>query len=234
MTHAVAIIPARGGSRRIPDKNIRAFAGKPIIAYSIEAAQRSELFDSIVVSTDSERIASVAREYGASVPFFRPASLADDFTPSSAVLAHALETLGIGAGFACYIYATAPFLTADDLRKGLDMITETGAATAFTVTDFSAPIFRALRVNDDGRLAMIWPEYRDTRSNDLPAALHDAGMCYWVDVRRFCARSQLYDDAAPIMIPRHRVHDIDTPEDWVRAELVFRALRENAGSDGGA
>ena len=108
-------------------------------------------------------------------------------------------------------------------------MTKTGAATAFAVTSFPSPVFRALHVNDNGRLAMIWPEFRDSRSNDLPEALHDAGMCYWVNVRRFCARPQLYDDAVPIMIPSYRVHDIDTPEDWVRAELVFCALNGKTG-----
>ena len=225
MNKVVAIIPARGGSRRIPNKNLRNFAGRPMISYSIETARRSNLFDIVAVSTDSEQIAAVARDCGAEVPFLRPASLADDFTTTSAVFAQVLEALDVRDGSACCIYATAPFLQADDLRRGVSAMTKLGAAGAFAVTTFPSPIFRALRVGEDGRLAMIWPEHRETRSNDLPEVLHDAGMFYWVDVARFRARPQLYNDAVPVMIPRERVHDIDTLEDWTRAELVFRTLQ---------
>ncbi len=224
MTRPVAIIPARGGSRRIAGKNIRDFSGRPIISYSIETARQSELFDSIIVSTDSEEIADVARRYGAQVPFIRPASLADDFATTSAAFAHALEELDIKSGLGCCIYATAPFLKSDDLRRGFETMTAAHASGAFAVTTFPAPIFRALTINSDGRLEMLWPGHRDARSNDLPDTFHDAGMFYWVDVARFRAKPELYNDAMPVVIPRHRVHDIDTLEDWKRAELVFRAL----------
>jgi len=225
----VAIIPARGGSKRIPAKNIKEFLGKPIIAYSIAAAKQSGLFERIIVSTDSEAIAEVANRYGAETPFMRPEEIADDFTTTAAVLAHALQWLaahGSEAQHACCIYATAPFIQVHYLKAGYELLTGKGATSVFPVTTFPFSIFRALKINDDGRLAMFWPEHELTRSNDLPEAYHDAGQFYWVDCKVFLEKQQLYsDDSLPVVVPRHLVQDIDTPEDWTRAEMMYKALQ---------
>ncbi|MFA7383730.1 MAG: pseudaminic acid cytidylyltransferase [Desulfurivibrionaceae bacterium] len=226
----VAIIPARGGSKRIPGKNIKPFAGKPMIVYSIEAALQSRLFDRIIVSTDSEQIAAVARQVGAETPFVRPVELADDFTTTADVILHALEWLGEhGAGEAdhtCCLYATAPFVHPSFLRQGFDLLLQSGAASVFTVTSYQAPIHRALKIEEDGHLAMVWPEYELTRSQDLPECYHDAGQFYWLDTRRFFADKKIYShDARPLILPRYLVQDIDTPEDWLMAEAMYMALR---------
>lgn len=227
----VAIIPARGGSKRIPKKNVRPFAGKPMISYPIRAALDAGIFDRILVSTDSDEIAAVAAAHGAEVPFRRPATLSEDHTGTAPVLVHALEWLvaeGRPAARACCIYATAPFVRASDLVMGLDILKSTNATTAFSVTSFAFSIFRALKVTDEGTLAMFWPEHRLTRSQDLPEAYHDAGQFYWMDVPRFLAEPNLYSsDAHPVILPRHLVQDIDTPEDWVMAEHMYHALHLN-------
>jgi pseudaminic acid cytidylyltransferase len=224
----VAIIPARGGSKRIPHKNVKLFAGAPIISFPIAAARRSGLFDRVIVSTDCDTIADTAAKYGAEVPFRRPPELSDDQTATAPVLVHALQWLadqGAAAQTACCIYATAPFVRAEDLKRGYDELVRTGAATAVSVTSFAFPIFRALRINDHGALEMFWPEHRQTRSQDLPPAFHDAGQFYWIDVARFLKEPNLYSaDARPIVLPRHIVQDIDTPEDWEAAERMYRAL----------
>ena len=221
----VAIIPARGGSKRIPNKNIKIFAGEPIISYSIKAAQETELFDRIIVSTDSEEIAEVAKSYGAQVPFIRPADLADDFTGTTPVVLHALNWLnkhGFSPEYLCCIYATAPFISARYLKKGLRLLMENNAASAFTVTTFPYPIFRALKIDNDNRLEMFWPEHKYSRSNDLPVAYHDAGQFYWADTGKFLKEKAFFSpDAIPIILPRFLVQDIDTPEDWSVAERMF-------------
>lgn len=228
MTGCVAIIPARGGSKRIPGKNIKPFAGKPMIAHSIEAARASGLFDRVLVTTDAPEIAETARRHGAEVPFMRPAELSDDKTGTDAVLIHALGALGLAAGHACCIQATAPFIHPDDLVRGKRLLEEQRATVAFSVTTFAYPIFRALRLGANGRLEMIWPEHRLTRSQDLPEAWHDAGQFYWVDVGRYLQERKLFSaDAVPVVLPRHRVQDIDTLEDWRRAELMYEALQRN-------
>ncbi len=223
----VCIIPARGGSKRIPKKNIREFCGKPIIAYSIEVAKKSGLFDQVVVSTDSNEIADVARTYGAEVPFMRAADLSDDFTGTGAVFAHALKFLiaeGRPYRFACCMYATAPFVRVSFLEEGYRLLEEKDVVNAFTVTSFPFPILRSQQLNEDGVLEMKWPEYRMTRSQDLPEFYHDAGQLYWTRVKEFLEMPDLYRDAAPIILPRHLAQDIDTEEDWIRAELMFKTL----------
>lgn len=235
----VAIIPARGGSKRIPRKNIREFCGQPMIAYSIAAAQESGVFDRVIVTTDSEEIARVAQAYGAETPFVRPPELADDFTPTAPVVAHVLEWLqgtGAPARYACCIYATAPFVQEKYLRAGLALLDGRRVSSVFSVTSFPFPIFRALQIEADGHLAMFWPEYELTRSNDLPEAYHDAGQFYWLAVDSFLATKRMYGkDALPVILPRHLVQDIDTPEDWARAEYMYKALRfaenEQAGEN---
>jgi len=234
----VAIIPARGGSKRIPKKNVRPFAGKPMISYPIQAALDSGVFDRVIVSTDSDEIAEVAAAYGAEVPFRRPPELSDDRTATAPVLVHALEWLaanGTPATYACCIYATAPFVRALDLVSGLDILKDAQATTAFSVTSFAFPIFRALKVTDEGKVAMFWPEHRLTRSQDLPEAYHDAGQFYWLDVARFIRDPNLYAaDARPVVLPRYLVQDIDTPEDWTTAEHMYRAVQARDQAPGHA
>lgn len=226
----VAVIPARGGSKRIPRKNIRPFAGKPIIGYAIEAARTCGLFERVLVSTDDREIAAVAESFGAEVPFIRPVELADDFSGTNAVVRHALQWLdgeGAPADFACCIYATAPFLRVDDLCRGFHHLVENGSSYAFSVTTFPFPIQRALRINAEGCLEAIWPENNQVRSQDLEEAYHDAAQFYWGSSQAFIADRPLFSpESVPVILPRHRVQDIDTEEDWLRAELMYQALAE--------
>lgn len=226
----IAIIPARGGSKRIPGKNVKAFMGKPMLAYSIEAAKKSGLFDKVIVSTDSETIADVAREYGAEVPFIRPPEFSDDFTPLFAVLEHAIGWLNehdIPCTYICNILATAPFVRVEDLIAAHKLITKKKVSSVFTVTTFGFPIFRSLKINEKGALEMFWPEHELTRSNDLPEAYHDAGQFYWLDTEKFLQTKKIYaKDAVPLILPRYLVQDIDTPEDWERGEIMYKTLME--------
>ncbi len=221
------IIPARGGSKRIPKKNIREFCGKPMIARSIEAAQTAGVFDRIIVTTDSEEIAAVARAYGAEVPFMRPPELSDDHASTHAVVIHALNWFkeeGVELEYACCLYATAPFVQPNYLNEGLDLLKSTGATMAVSVTSFSFPIMRGLKINEVGLLEMIWPEHQMTRSQDLPETYHDAGQFYWLNVEKCMkTRGASVSDSTPVIIPRHLVQDIDTEEDWQRAELMYKA-----------
>lgn len=225
----VAIIPARGGSKRIPRKNIRLFAGRPIIAYSIAAARASGLFDEVIVSTDDDEIAEIAQQHGAAVPFRRPPDLADDHATTVVVIRHALEWFagnGRDIDLACCIYATAPFLRAADLGDGLAKLLDSGRSFAFSVTAFEFPIQRALRLRPDGALDAFAPEHANTRSQDLEPAYHDAGQFYWGRAAAFREGRVLFSpESVPVILPRYLVHDIDTEEDWVRAELAYRALR---------
>ena len=233
----LALIPARGGSKRIPRKNVRLFHGKPIIAWSIAAARESGLFDRVVVSTDDEEIAAVARAYGAETPFVRPPEFSDDRTGTNAVVRHGLEWFaaqGDAVDVVCCIYATAPFVTAEALRRGHDLLTARGHGFAFSVTSFPFPIQRALKIRTDGSLAMFQPEHMATRSQDLEEAWHDAGQFYWGYGAAFLADLPLFSEhAVPVVLPRHRVQDIDTAEDWRRAELMFAALEAEAAETGG-
>jgi pseudaminic acid cytidylyltransferase len=223
---AVAIIPARGGSQRIPRKNIRPFGGRPMIGWSIEAALECALFDRVVVSTDDDEIAEVARAHGAEVPFMRPAALADHHTATRPVVLHALRTLGIEPQrhpYTCWLTATAPFVTAADLRRGLQTMVDAKADFALSAARFGFPIQRALRLNAEGRIEMLYPEHRQTRSQDLEPAYHDAGQFYWGRTEAVLAdKPTLSPLAVPVLLPTHRVQDIDTPEDWERAERLFR------------
>jgi len=227
----IAIIPARGGSKRIPNKNIQSFAGQPIISYSIKAAQAADLFDRIVVSTDSEEIAEVAKTCGAEVPFIRPAELADDFTGTVPVLLHALNWLNehkSAADYFCCIYATAPFVQPKHIINGFNLLKKRNATIAFSVTTFPYPIFRALKKGGDGRVEMFWPEYENSRSNDLPEAYHDAGQFYWGNTEKFIREKTLFSsNAVPVILSRCFVQDIDTPEDWETAEKMYLVLQRN-------
>lgn len=223
----LAVIPARGGSKRIPRKNIKPFCGKPMIAWSIEAALRSACFDQVIVSTDDAEIAEVARKAGAQVPFTRPTTLSDDHTGTIPVIKHAIEWF-VAQGQAplqvCCLYATAPFVGAEDLRRGLAVLADTGSDYAFSVTSYPFPIQRAIRITSDNRVAMFTPEHFNTRSQDLEDAYHDAGQFYWGRAEAWCQGRIIFSPAAaPVVLPRHRVQDIDTPEDWTRAEWMFKA-----------
>ncbi len=229
----LAVIPARGGSRRIPRKNIRPFAGRPIIAWSIDAARACGLFDHVVVSTDDDEIAGVARGCGAETPFVRPKDLADDHTGTNAVVRHAIGWFGERGSLpehVCCLYATAPFVQPHLLREGFERLVANGSSFAFSVTGFEFPIQRALRIDARGRVQPIWPENAARRSQDLEHAYHDAGQFYWGTARAFLDDVALYSDASvPVILPRHLVQDIDTEEDWTRAELMFGAFRAQQG-----
>ena len=230
----VAIIPARGGSKRILRKNIRMFAGKPIIAYSILAALETELFDQVIVSTDDEEIAEVAKYYGAEVPFLRPKILADDFTGTNAVVKHAIQWCldqGNSVEYACCIYATAPFVASQYLKEGFEKLSASEKSFAFSVTSFPFPVQRALRITKDGSLDALYPEHIFSRSQDLEEAYHDAGQFYWGRANAFLHDEILFSPVSlPIFLPRHLVQDIDTLEDWKRAELMFSAVQMDKGS----
>lgn len=231
----VAIIPARGGSKRIPGKNIRGFCGRPMIAWSIEAARASGCFDEVIVSTDDEPIAEVARKYGATVPFRRPASLSDDYTGTLPVIRHAVEWFleaGHPVDLACCIYATAPFVTLSDLKEGERRLKAAGCSFAFSVTSYAFPIQRALRLIDGCRVEMIHPEQFSTRSQDLEEAWHDAGQFYWGTAEAWLEERVIFGpDSLGVPIPRYRVQDVDTLEDWESAEYLFEAVRARARNE---
>lgn len=222
----VAIIPARGGSKRIPRKNLKPFDGVPMIVRSICTALDSQLFDQVVVSTDDEDIAEVARVHGAQVPFMRPASLADDFTGTAAVMLHALNELA-AFDYACCIYATAPLLQARFLRQGFELLEQNpDKSFAFSVAGFGFPVQRALTLDEHGALTSLYPEFRNTRSQDLAEAFQDAGQFYWGRSEAWLRGDVLFSPASlPVILPRHLVQDIDTLEDWKRAEYLYAVLK---------
>lgn len=223
----VAIIPARGGSKRIPRKNIKSFAGLPIIAYSIKAALESNLFDRIIVTTDDEEIADVARSFGAEIPFIRPKELSDDHTATIPVIAHAIQTLQKQSVIhaVCCIYATAPFIRSQDIVTAYNALITQNKHYAFPVTTFPFPIFRSVKRDDAGNIEMFWPQHFATRSQDLEEAYHDVGQFYWGTPDAWLGGKPIFSEAATtIVLPRHLVQDIDTPEDWHRAELMHKVL----------
>jgi pseudaminic acid cytidylyltransferase len=228
----LAIIPARGASKRIPRKNIKPFCGKPMIAWSIEAAHKSGCFERIIVSTDDEEIAKVARHYGAETPFLRSAELSDDHTGTTPVVAHAIQWQqqhGESPTEVCCIYATAPFVQAEDLQRGLEVLNQVGCDYAFSVTSYAFPIQRAIRITAAKRVEMFNPEQYNTRSQDLEEAYHDAGQFYWGRTEAWLSGKSIFSPAAaPVILPRHRVQDIDTPEDWERAELMFSTMSQGS------
>lgn len=227
----IAVIPARGGSKRIPRKNIRPFLGEPIITYSIRAALETDLFDHVVVSTDDEEIAKVARAAGAETPFLRPADLSDDQTGTLPVIHHTAAWITAqmtAPDYVCCIYATAPFVTAGALRDGYERLYEAKADFALAVTQFPFPIQRALRITKAGLLQPIDAKAIAMRSQDLEEAWHDAGQFFWA--KPSCLKddiASLLSRAVPVPLPPHMVQDIDTLDDWRRAELMFKALSES-------
>ncbi|MBV5330522.1 MAG: pseudaminic acid cytidylyltransferase [Chlorobium sp.] len=220
----IAIIPARGGSKRIPRKNIKEFCGKPMIAWSIEAAQASGLFKHIIVTTDDSEIAEIAQQCGAEVPFMRPAELSNDYAGTTAVVAHATQWAleqGMELYAVCCIYATAPFIQVSDIKQGLELLNSGDWAYSFTVTDFAAPIFRSFKETLQGGIEMFFPDHFATRSQDLPVALHDAGQFYWGRPSAWLEGKMIFGThSKPLIIPKWRVQDIDTQDDWERAEIL--------------
>lgn len=224
--NSVAIIPARGGSKRIPRKNLLPFDGVPMIVRSIRTALDSGLFEQVVVSTDDAEIGELALAHGAQVPFLRPAELADDFTGTAAVIEHALQQLP-AFDYACCVYATAPLLQARFLRQGFELLQQhPDKAFAFSVCSFGFPVQRALTLDGQGALTALYPEFRNTRSQDLPEAFQDAGQFYWGRSEAWLRGEVLYSSASlPVILPRHLVQDIDTLQDWKRAEYLYAALK---------
>lgn len=224
-----AVITARGGSKRIPRKNIKDFCGKPIIAYSIEAAIAAGVFDTVMVSTDDDEIAEVARQYGAEIPFFRSEKTSNDYAVTSQVLAEVLEEYerrGEHYTNVCCIYPTAPFLTADRLKTAMELLAKTGADSVLPVVQFSFPPQRSV-VLKDGYLEFKWPEHRNTRSQDLEPFYHDVGQFYCVNTASFAAQKVLVmEKTVPLVLSELEIQDIDTEEDWKLAELKYRLLRQ--------
>ncbi len=225
----VAVIPARGGSKRIPRKNIKQFCGKPMIHYPIAAALECGLFDRVIVTTDCEDISSLAQAAGAEVPFVRPPELCTDTAIVADVMDHAVRWLndnGPTVEYVCCIVATAAFLQPDYLVKGLDLARTHDVDTVVSVLPFPSPAFRAFKQDDDGRLRFIWPEYEYVQSTDLPDTFHDAAQFYWMNATRFLAsKSILGQEVLPIVLPPYLACDIDTPDDWTLAELMYETCR---------
>lgn len=229
--NAVAIIPARGGSKRIKRKNIKDFHGLPLIAYSIKAALESNLFEKIIVTTDDEEIAKIAKEYGAEVPFLRPKELSDDFTGTGDVVKHAIDYLkehGEAFDYVCTIYATAPLLQAKYLIEGFEALKNSDAINAFSATSMPFPIQRTFKLDENGRCEMFWPENYFKRSQDLQEAYQDAGQFYWSKLDKKSSDIMFGKESIPIILPRYLVQDIDTLEDWVRAEYMYEAVKKSA------
>jgi pseudaminic acid cytidylyltransferase len=220
----VAIIPARGGSKRIPRKNIRNFLGKPIIAYSIEAALASGLFEEVMVSTDDEEIAAVAKEFGARVPFMRSKENADDFATTvnviKEVLADYQELKGETFEYGCCIYPTAPFTSPEALKEGFHKMEAKQFDTVFPVVAFSYPVWRGLKLREE-KIEMVWPENLNTRSQDLEKVYHDAGQWYWFAIPKL--KDSLFTaHSGYVELDEKKMQDIDTESDWQLAELKFR------------
>jgi len=225
----VAIIPARGGSKRIPRKNIKSFAGKPMIAHAIAAAVESKLFTHVIVSTDDVEIAGVATEFGAEVPFLRPLELADDHTPTVPVVANAIElcrAFGWDVEVVCCIYPGVPFIRVDDLKGALDLLDTSGADYSFPVAEFPSAIQRSLKRSPDGKVSPLYPEHQLTRTQDLEPAFHDAGQFYWGKASAWLSNPKIHASGAGYLLPNWRVVDIDTPDDWSRAEMLYRVLSQ--------
>lgn len=224
----LAIIPARGGSERIPRKNIKDFLGKPIITYSIEAALTSGLFDEVMVSTDDEEIAEISKAGGANVPFFRSAQNSDNFATTISVLKEVHDTyrtkIGKTFDYICCIYPTAPLIRIQHLKTGFETLTYNKLASVFPVIEFSYPIWRGLIINELGRSKLVWPEHLNSRSQDLEKVYHDAGQWYWYNPD-LIEGSLFTENSGSIILLEQEVQDIDTLSDWILAELKFKFNR---------
>lgn len=226
----LCVIPARGGSKRIPRKNVKSFCGQPMIAYSIRAALEAKCFDKVVVSTDDSEIADIAMSFGASVPFVRPDELSNDFAGTVPVIKHAIEWFeqnGSVPSQVCCLYATAPFVQSQSIKQAYQQMQDTQTEYCFSVTSYAFPIQRAIKVNEQHRVEMFSPENFVKRSQDLEEAYHDAGQFYWGAATAWKQEKRIFSEvASPFILPRYLVQDIDTPEDWQRAELMYQVLQQ--------
>jgi pseudaminic acid cytidylyltransferase len=221
----IAVMPARGGSKRIPRKNIKEFCGKPMIAWAITTALESGLFDHVIVSTDDEEIAAISRKWGAETPFSRPTELADDLTPTVPVIAHAVKSCLDQAWeveYACCIYPCAPFLQADDLIIAFDLLQKNNADFVYPVTEYTHPVQRAMRQLPSGQMQFISPENELTRTQDLEKLYHDSGQFYWGRTSAWLEHRRMHTDGLGMTIPSWRVVDIDSMDDWKRAEDIYK------------
>jgi len=224
----IAVIPARGGSKRIPRKNIKPFHGKPMIAYAIEAAKTSGLFEHIIVSTDDEEIAEISRKWGAEIPFFRPENLADDFVATVPVIAHSIEACreqGWEFENVCCIYPCVPFIDKEDLVRSLESLEDGTKDYCFPVAEFPSRIQRALKLGEAGSLSPFFPEFETTRTQDLESAYYDAGQFYWGKVESWLGNPKIHSSGIGFILPAERVVDIDTIEDWDRAERMYNLIK---------
>lgn len=229
----LAVIPARGGSKRIPRKNIKPFCGKPMIGYAIEAALQSKLFENVVVSTDDEEITEIAIQFGAKVPFTRPPELSDDFAPTVPVIAHAIQhcdKLGYNIDEVCCIYPSVPFISINDLKTALDRLREGDVEFVFPVAQYPSPIQRALMKNADSSIKPFFQENVSKRTQDLEPSYFDVGQFYWGKGKSWQSELNLHLHSAAIEIPEWRAVDIDTFLDWNRAEILFHAVKERIQS----
>jgi len=224
----IAIIPARGGSKRIPQKNIKLFLNKPIISYSIESAIKSKLFDDVMVSTDDLQIAEISKKHGASVPFIRSEKTSNDFAIIADVIIEVLDNYkktGIEYDNICVLFATAPFITSERLKEGFELMQNKGFDSVFPVLKFSYPIQRALKIEND-KLSMINPENYEKRSQDLMPAYHDSGQFYWMKTKEFYKQKTLFSkNAGAIILSEMEVQDIDIMEDWEVAEIKYKRIK---------
>lgn len=225
---ALCIIPARGGSKRIPGKNVKKFLGKPIMGYSIEIALKSGLFDEVMVSTDDEQLKKIAIEYGASVPFMRSLKNSDDYATTVDVIVEVIDKykdMSHKFDYACCLYPTSPLTTVEHLIEGMEMLINDNRKSVFPVTKFNYPIWRGLSFNERNDIEMLWPENLMKRSQDLSEVYHDAGQWYWFQIDEIVkSRSLFTDKSAAIKLPEILVQDIDTESDWKMAELKYKIM----------
>jgi len=224
----IAIIPARGGSKRIPRKNIKQFCGKPIISWSINAAQNSGLFKEIIVSSDDEEIIELAKKDGAIAPFVRPASISDDFSTTHDVMLHAVDHLdrtGYEFDFACCIYPCSPFIQIADLQEGLEIIKHKENFYSYPITEYPHPISRALEISSNKRISLVEEVNEKRRTQDCSINYHDAGQFYWGSKNTWLTVNQVHSNAYGVSIPSWRAVDIDSADDWKRAEITFKTLK---------
>ena len=227
--HNLAIIPARGGSKRIPHKNIREFLGKPIIAYSIESALQSSLFDEVMVSTDDIGIAEIAVKYGAKVPFYRSTDTSNDYATTMAVIQEVVteynKRLNKEFNLVCCIYPTAPLIQVQHLKAGLKLILTKNFDSVFPVVAFGYPVLRGVEINDEGKTIMVWPEYQNSRSQDLKKIFHDAGQWYWMNMKQL-ENSIFTKNTGSVVLSEDEVQDIDNLTDWKLAEMKYKLLSQ--------
>jgi pseudaminic acid cytidylyltransferase len=226
----IAVIPARGGSKRIPRKNIKVFNGKPMIAWAIDIAKKSGLFDHVIVSSDDEEILEISRNYGAETPFIRPKNISDDLTPTVPVIAHAIESSinkGWSIDYACCIYPCVPFLQINDLIKSCEILVKADADFIYPVTEYAHPIQRAMRQLSSGQMQFIDSSSEMTRTQDLELTYHDAGQFYWGKSNAWLEHKKMHSDGVGMPIENWRVVDIDNLEDWKRAEILSEVIDSN-------